>query len=411
MRRRSNRSVLPLNRSADLLIGPFPVPQHGWPIGRSALQRTGVQCAHNVRGILSLIAVMALVGFACGVYDASAAEPGLKAVLLAAPQATAERLRTLQAEGNNAVVLKLSATDGAPELAAAKRIQKVGLALYYWIEIGRSPALADAHPEWMASIQTHQEFRKSFPNLPPLKDGEVVKTYPWVPVLYQETFPVHLQHVQQLLADKPVPRGIFLNDLQAAPSACGCGHHLCRWTTDYGKILTATKLPADGAAKFVAAVKRLAPQAKVIPVWATECEEPDKDTLCNGVGCFNGACWKEFTAQLTPVAAEVETLAALLPYRALQRDLPHYGPTAGWITQALKSFSTMPARYQAKPVAPGRLIAVLQGWEVTPAQVQAQIARTHEAGAAGYVVSLMPIEQGWEPRIMKAVSSAQKPTK
>lgn len=358
-----------------------------------------------------MIALVALVAGAADGGNISAAEPGLKAVLLAATQVTGERLRTIQAEGNNAVVLDLSAADVSLEKAAAMRIQQAGLALYYWIEIGRSPALADAHPEWMASIQTHQEFRRLFPNLPALKDGEVVKTYPWVPVLYQETFPVHLQRVQQLLADKPVPRGIFLNDLQAAPSACGCGHRLCRWTTDYGKILTATKLPADGAAKFVAAVKRLMPQAKVIPVWATECEERDKDTLCNGVGCFNGACWKEFTAQLTPVAEEAETIAALLPYRALQRDLPHYGPTAGWITQALNSFSTMPARYQARPVVPGRLIAVLEGWDVTTAQIQAQIDRTKEAGAAGYVVALMRIEQGWEPRIVKAVPPAQKSTK
>lgn len=356
-----------------------------------------------------MFALLALLAGAADVHKILAAESGLKAVLLAAPQVTADRLRALHTEGNNAVVLNLSTRDAAPEKAAAARIQQAGLALYYWIEIGRSPALADAHPEWMASIQTHQEFRKLFPRLPPLQEGEVVKTYPWVPVLYQETFPVHLQRVKELLADKPVPRGIFLNDLQAAPSACGCGHQLCRWTTDYGKVLTATKLPADGAAKFVAAVKRLVPQAKVIPVWATECEEPDKDSVCNGVGCFNGACWREFTAQLMPVAEEAETLAALLPYRALQRDLAHYGPVAGWIKPALNSFSTMPARYQARPVVPGRLIAVLQGWDVTPAQVQAQIARTQEAGAAGYVVSLMPIEQGWEPRVVKAVPPARKP--
>ena len=71
----------------------------------------------------------------------------------------------------------------------------------------------------------------------------------------------------------------------------------------------------------------------------------------------------------------------------------------------------MPERYQAPPVLPGRLIAILQGWEVTPGQIKAQIARSVEAGAAGYVVSLMAIEQGWEPRIMQAVPPAGKPPK
>ena len=37
----------------------------------------------------------------------------------------------------------------------------------------------------------------------------------------------------------------FLNDLQAAPSACGCGNTFCRWTPDYGPIRTATELPPE----------------------------------------------------------------------------------------------------------------------------------------------------------------------
>ena len=368
-------------------------------------------CLGNNQTQFAALVAVTLVAATLFRPETSAAAPGMKAVLLSAPQATEAQLQSLKLDGNNAVVLNLSAENAAAESAAAARIQHAGLALYYWIEIGRNPALADAHPEWMVSIQTHPEYRRLFPNLPAPKDGEVVKNYPWVSVLYAETFPVHLARVKQLLADKPLASGIFLNDLQAGPSACGCGHHLCRWTTDYGKIVTATRLSADGAAKFVAAVKQLSPASKVIPVWVPECEESDADTLCNSVGCFKGACWREFTAQLKPLAAEAETLAALVPYRALQRDLPRYGPTAGWVKQALQSFSTMPERYQAPPVLPGRLIAILQGWEVTPGQIKAQIARSVEAGAAGYVVSLMAIEQGWEPRIMQAVPPAGKPPK
>ena len=325
----------------------------------------------------------------------------LKGALLTATQADDGQLRSLKAQGYNSVVLNLSAESTAQDKDAAHRIQTAGFDLHYWIEIARCPALADAHPEWMASLQGHQEWRRFFPDLPKPAAGEVVKNYPWVPVLYKETFAAHLERVKELLRDKPAPRGIFLNDLQGAPSACGCGHHLCRWTGDYGPIKTATPLGADAAAKFVAAVKKLAPESRIIPVWATECEEQDKEELCAGVPCFKGDCWREWTAQLMPVAAEVETLGALLPYRALQRDLPRYGPEAGWIKPALASFTTLPARYQAGGVPPDRLVAVLQGWDVTPEQIKVQITRSGDAGTAGCVVSMMKIEQDWKPVIVK----------
>ena len=325
----------------------------------------------------------------------------LKGALLTATQADDGQLRSLKAQGYNSVVLNLSAESTAQDKDAAHRIQTAGFDLHYWIEIARCPALADAHPEWMASLQGHQEWRRFFPDLPKPAAGEVVKNYPWVPVLYKETFAAHLERVKELLRDKPAPRGIFLNDLQGAPSACGCGHHLCRWTGDYGPIKTATPLGADAAAKFVAAVKKLAPESRIIPVWATECEEQDKDELCAGIPCFKNTCWREWTAQLMPVAAEVETLGALLPYRALQRDLPRYGPEAGWIKPALASFTTLPARYQAGGVPPDRLVAVLQGWDVTPEQIKVQITRSGDAGTAGCVVSMMKIEQDWKPVIVK----------
>jgi hypothetical protein len=142
------------------------------------------------------------------------------------------------------------------------------------------------------------------------------------------------------------------------------------------------------------------PEAKIIPVWTPECEEYDLNGLCAGVGCFEGTCWREFTAQLMPLAREAETIGALLPYREFQRDLPIYGPMAGWIKHALNSFSDMPRKRNGTSIPTNRLIAILQGWDVTPEQISAQIARSEEAGAAGYLVSLMKIDQSWEPRIV-----------
>jgi len=263
--------------------------------------------------------------------------------------------------------------------------------------------MAESHPEWMASLQGHPEWRRFFKEIPFPKDDEVVKNYPWVPILYKEAFEAHRSRVAQLLEGKPSAQGIFLNDLQAGPSACGCGNPLCRWTADYGPIRTATLLGDDAAAQFVAAVKKIAPGSQIIPVWTTECEEHHgaPDGLCAGVGCFQGLCWKAYTAQLMPVGQEAEKIAVLLPYLDFQQDVPVYGEKAGWIKHALESFTTMPPRHGGTAIPAERLIAVLQGWNVSDEEVQAQIARAEEAGAAGYIVSLAKIEQRWEPRIVK----------
>ncbi len=133
-----------------------------------------------------------------------------------------------------------------------------------------------------------------------------------------------------------------------------------------------------------------------------------KDGGCAGVACYTGTCWYEYTKQLMPLARDCETLAALLPYRAFGRDDPRYGPTAGWVKQALQSFVEMPPKRGGESVPVGRLIAVLQGWDQSAAERQAQIQRAEEAGAAGTVLSLMKIEQGWEPRMVRVAHPAHQ---
>ena len=341
---------------------------------------------------------------------AQESQPGptdrLNGVLLSSAMASADRLRSLAAARNNAVVIELRGNSDASrkrEAAAAKRVTQFNLDLYYWIEIARSPELADAHPEWMASLQGHQEWRRLFKNVPIPEADEVVKVYPWTPILYKEAFHAHLQRVQRLLKDVPEAKGIFLNDLQGAPSACGCGNPLCRWTADYGPIRTATPLGPDAAARFIASVEELAPKSHVIPVWVTECEQHDgaKDGLCAGVGCFKGICWTAYTEQLMPVVRRSNRVGVLLPFRAFQRDLPIYGEKAGWISHGIKSFETMPPRHKGKAVPSSRLVAVLQGWDVTDEDVAAQIRMAEKSGVKGYVVSYLKIDQSWQPRVVK----------
>jgi hypothetical protein len=354
-----------------------------------------------------LLAVLLVAAPLCGQpTQPAAARPALRGAMIDASDATGERLSQLKSTGTNAIVLPLTgaASESAERLvAAAKIVREHGLPLYYWIEVGRCPQLADAHPEWMASLQGHDEWRRLFRDAPRPRDDEVVKVYPWVPVLNQEAYDAHLQRVTQQLAGAPNCDGVLLNDLQGAPSACGCGNTLCRWTTDYGPIRTATPAPDDAAARFVAAIQQRMPRAAVIPVWVTECEEHDgaADGACAGVGCFRGTCWRVSTRQLMPLAATSSRLAVLTPYVALQRDLPVYAGEAGWIAQAVKSFQTMPPRHKGTAVEAARLITVLQAWDLDDRRVAAQVKQSTASGAGGYIVAYVPIEQGWQPRLYR----------
>lgn len=332
------------------------------------------------------------------------ADSSLRGLLLDVSSSAPMRIDSAKAAGSNAVVLAISESDSASTvLSASRRIRAKGLALYYWIEVGRNPAMADAHPEWMASLQGHPEWRRLFPNAPKPGEGEVVKNYPWTPILYKEAFEAHLQRIAGLLKGLPKAKGIFLNDLQGPPSACGCGHVLCRWTADYGPLTTATRLGEDAAAKFVASVKKLAPGSDVIPVWTTECEKHDgaKDGACAGVGCYEGLCWLKWTGQLMPLAQQADRIGVLALYKAFDRDKPIYGSAAGWVRQAVASFTEMPPQRKGTGVSHSRIIAVLQGWDVTPEQIKAQVERARESGAAGYVIAETRIDQRWEPRIRR----------
>ena len=333
--------------------------------------------------------------------------PKMHGALLSPSSANASRLREIKSAGANTAVLVLrdaSEQENAAIRAAARRVEQAGLALAYWIEVARSPALAKQHPEWMASLQTHDEWRRFFPKAAQPKANEVAKTYPWVPILSREPFQAQRERIVAMLANVPAPKQIFLNDIQGAPSACGCGNPLCRWTSDYGKRRTTTPIGDEAPALFVKAVQAASPQAEVIPVWTTECEEHDgaADGLCAGVGCFNGICWKAYTRQLMPVAVACPRLAVLTPYKAFQRDTLHYDRVkAGWVAFAIKTFQTMPPRHQGKAIAASRIVAVIQGWDATPEEVQAQQNAAKSVGANGVLIAYEKIEQSWSPKIVQ----------
>ncbi len=309
------------------------------------------------------------------------------------------------------VVLALNdapSADRDTQSAAARQLMEAGFDAEYWIEIAYCPSFAVAHPEWMCSLQGHDEWRRLFPDLKKPAADEVTKNYPWVPILYQESFAAHLDRVAALLADLPTPKRIWLNDLQGGPSACGCGHRLCRWTADYGPIRTATPLGDDAAAKFVNAIQEKYPAAEIMPVWTTECEAEDEHKSCGGVGCFEGICWQAYTRQLMHLKKVAPRIGVQCFYKALERDLPRYGETAGWIQFTLQSFQTMPPQRDGRAISAGRLIAVIQGWDVNDAERDAQIKMAEHTGAAGYLLATFAIPHDWQPQSHK-IDLLQKP--
>jgi hypothetical protein len=186
-----------------------------------------------------------------------------------------------------------------------------------------------------------------------------------------EGFAAQRQRVSALLAAVPPADLVFLNDLQAAPSACGCGSSLCRWTTDYGPLRTNTALGDDAAARFCAEIQRAAPRSRIVPVWVTECEADDP--ACGSVSCYDGACWKAFRRQWQPLVAQCEQVAVLLSARALGRD-------PAWPS---KAFAELRQQIGATP-APS-LIAVLDPQTPAPPGLST-------------LTAFAPIEQSFEPR-------------
>ena len=101
-----------------------------------------------MRNKLTQLASIALF-YACmmivGASRSAAAETGIKGALISAEQTDAGHLRSFKADHYNAVVLAIDGANATKELKAARAIRAAGFDLFYWIEIGRNPALADAH--------------------------------------------------------------------------------------------------------------------------------------------------------------------------------------------------------------------------------------------------------------------------
>jgi hypothetical protein len=325
----------------------------------------------------------------------------VRGVLVQPERVTPDGLASWKARGMTAVVVPLDERSKRRWGALAKTVEQSGLALWPWVEVARNPALADAHPEWMAATGGHHDdWRQRFPKAPTAKAGEVIKAWPWVPIGYAPAFDAHRERVMALLDDLPGAwAGAFLNDLQAGPSSCGCGNDQCRWALDYGSPSTAPKTPGDdAAARLVAELGARHAGKAVVPVWVTECEPidlpgaPGGTGLCGSVFCAKNDCWPRYARSWNVLQkATTGPIALALWPETFRRD------PEPWLAAGIKLFQGPPRG--GASLAPARTIAVVQGWEKSDAAVMTLIEQVKPL-AAGWVIALDPIEQSWEPRVV-----------
>jgi hypothetical protein len=342
------------------------------------------------------------------------AAPPLEGVIVDAAGVSPGNVAGWAQTGHKAVVVVLDERTAAEAYqAVARTVSAAKLDLYYWIEVARNKALADSHPRWMASLGMHDDWQKRVPSVPlPVKDKEVAKAYPWVPIGYREAFDAHLERITALHQRAAEPyRGLLLNDLQGGPAACGCGNLQCRWALDYGVPATAAKLEGnDVAMRFLTAVRKVAAGKEVVPVWMTECEDDDLAPnhrkgaagtgLCGTVPCAIGTCPKVFAQQWAPLVEDGHSAVGLLVLqKELQRTGALYG-AASWIPKAVDYIDTIPARQGKKALPHDRLWLVVQGDGVSEPEQAAARTAALQTNPAAVLVALTKIDQSYEPRVI-----------
>jgi hypothetical protein len=341
----------------------------------------------------------------------------LRTSYLVHPRMLDEALRErLSAAGATALVVELAEEYTREDYArAAEFARQLKIPLLGWIEVARNEELARAHPEWLAGLGSHDDWRRLFPGFPKPAPDEVVKAWPWVTIWYEEAYQAQLDRIGRLLKLAPESlAGLYLNDVQGAPSSCGCGNNQCRWTQDYHTPSTATKRTVpETPAQFVAAVQdrvqKLLPGKPVVPVWCIECEELDQDYsrpttgYCGSVGCFKGLCWKEYFKQLAPIWKQTgsketgKRLAVAAFSGEFRRQRPEYDAKSGWIAAVVATFRDLPARHKHEPIPAAALTLVLQGWDEKPGHLEAEIQQAAAAGCGDVIIALAKIDQSWRP--------------
>ncbi len=325
------------------------------------------------------------------------------------PAATATRSRLRQIQSRSEAVVMDLAAEHETLHKACETARSLGLPVWGWIEVGRDEAAAQAHPEWM-HLPQHPEWLDAFPDWTAAGGGLLALVAPWICVNNRAAFAYALARVEALVRAAPPLDGLFLNDIQGPPAGCGCGNVLCRsWDNSPGEKVAPT--PYETPDVFFSQVFRRAcadaladalPIPGVIPIICGECEigvqiggveSPDQQRgTCRGITCSRPCAqvyWPGLVRALAADAGGTASVGLLTPYKLFDRDVPLYGGTAAWV-------GGLVAHYREYDPA-ARITAVVQGWDVTPEELGAQIEEAAENGAAGILILEEPLDQSWWP--------------
>ena len=254
-----------------------------------------------------------------------------------------ELLRQAHADRHNALAIVLDEqTDRQAFAEALRAVRAAGVSPYAWIEIGRDPAAALAHPEWL-NTPWHPEWLAAFPEWR-TPEGMMPALAPWVSVHTRAVFDYALARIASLLEGLRAAgylQGVFLNDVQGGPTGCGCGNELCRsWDVSPGtKVAPSPFTHTEDyfTVRFMDAVVSACLDLQIVPVVCSECEigvtiggivNPDLTAMhCHGVTCGNpcgGIYYPGLIRALTPQPC----VGLLSFYRLFGRDIPLYGSEA-----------------------------------------------------------------------------------
>ncbi len=268
-----------------------------------------------------------------------------------------------------------------------------GLAVDYWIEVGRDPAAAASNAAWL-----HRPHKTIF------FGGEPVAVAEWVCINNKEVFDYEVEKVARILAAAPqgVAQRVFLNDVLGAPEGCGCGNAFCRlWDGSTGeKIALGGGEGAFGGDPvapilFAEAIEARFPGLAAVPVITEECEAgvthagvADAETTL-GYGrmlCTHPDALESYPRLIHLLAAR-PAVGLLALDRTFGRDDPAFGEPGAWVGAVLDRYREYDSDQE--------LWVVVEGWELGMASVRDRVRAAEAHGAAGAIVTGKPIDQSW----------------